>query len=320
MKKFNTNPAPKKNRADRFAKVGIVGLAVALTLSVTPLFGIGADAAFDSPSFCIKASGFDTFEGAAGGDGCRAPESVTVPDTITVNWTAPFSRFATGYDMFAIDSASEEARQIGVTGPGNPEGMVYLPTGGKSAGWTLELRSGGTPVARASVLPKDVAEKDDGGWVHGDVSIKFKPMPITVGVGTSIYAQQENATGTPTVEEFGWKVTDQSGAVVDRGTGQTSAGTQADLIRVSKKVVVPNPKKIGEVLPEELPQWQVEYTYRGKAYTTETGSFDHRLSDESMMIVGPTELKLYTLSANGTRLQLRAGQPDSTDRIRAELY
>lgn len=320
MKKTETTHASKTTRAPRLALVATFGTILAIALSITPLLGIGADAAFDSPSFCIKASGFETFEGTAGGNGCKTPERVSVPDTITVNWTAPFSRFVTDYDMFVIDSASNEARQIGVTAPGNPAGMVYLSTSGKSAGWTLELRSGGTPVARASVLPKDVDEKDDGGWVHGDVSIKFKTMPITVEVGTSIYAEQENETGTPTAEEFGWKVTDQSGAVVDRGTGQTSNGTQADLIRVSKKVVVPNPKKIGEVLPEELPQWQVEYTYRGKAYTTETGSFDHRLSDESMMIVSPTELKLYTLSANGTRLQLRAGQPDSTDRIRAELY
>jgi hypothetical protein len=320
--KKTTNLAPKTGSRARWPKVGIVGAALALAVSVTPLLGTSADAALDTPGFCMKATGFDgSFEGAAGGKACEPSpvvKPVAVADLITVSYTAPLGKFArVDYGIFATDDLTKETRQVGDLSSGP---MIYLSTSGKSAGWTFELRAGDEAVARAKLLPASVKEVDEGGWVHGDASLAFKPLPITVDLSTSLYAELENSTGTPTVEDFGWKISDQRGKTVDQGTGKTSAGSSADKIRISKTVVVEQPAKIAELSSGELPKWSVSYTYRGETYTVPLTAFDLNLSDETQAVKSPTHLQGYNLSTNGTRLLLRAGDPTSTDRIRAELY
>jgi len=86
----NPNPAPKTERTSRTAKIAVVGAAVALALSVTPLFGTNASAngGVDQGA-CVRASTeegkFVGEAGACGGSDAQpiASETPTAPFALT---------------------------------------------------------------------------------------------------------------------------------------------------------------------------------------------------------------------------------------------
>jgi hypothetical protein len=81
------NPAPKTSGRDRWLKVGIVGALLALTVSVTPLFGSQADAVGGATGACIQAE-FDSGKYTSLQGGCGGGDSQPVPSEVP---TVPFA-------------------------------------------------------------------------------------------------------------------------------------------------------------------------------------------------------------------------------------
>jgi hypothetical protein len=115
-KTTNPNPSPKTENTHRVAKFGLVGAAVALALSLTPLLGVGASAETSiGPSSCVRAvSDSGKFVGSS--DGCKvnlgeptAPEGSTPVAECSDADDAVASALATIQAQLArVDGASEQ--------------------------------------------------------------------------------------------------------------------------------------------------------------------------------------------------------------------
>lgn len=291
-------------------KVAIIGsVGVALALLVAPLSLASAGGGF-GPSACIQASGFDgEFIGHAGGCRDGAVKPVPVADTVIASYDMPWGWRHGTADIFAIDSMSGKETQISQTGDG--AGVAYLQTGGSSTGWTIEARIGGEPVAQTLVKPSEVNEVDDGGWTHGEASVKLEPLPTQVEVTTSVYAEPKDNDHRNQPESFKWKIVDSSEKLVASGTGMT--GYEATKQVVSKTLTIEKPRQVGVVDTTQLPKWTVSYEFDGIVYSTGPVAMMETRSAQN----GPVLFRDYGLSYNGTRLtQSSAVAP----RVQAQTY
>lgn len=292
----------------RFAFVGAA--AVGLAILVSTFSFASADGGF-GPSACIEATGFDgEFVGHAGGCKPAVEEPVTVPDTITTNYSMSYGWTDGEADIFVVDKASGREMQIDRTGSGS--GMGYLQTGGSSSGWVVEARISGEPVARTTLKPSEVREVDEGGWVHGDARVELIPLSSSVEVVTSVFAERKNNDARSEAEPFNWKILDSEGKTTASGSGTT--GDETTKQAVSWAVTVQAPKKVGAVESSELPRYEVVYELGGETFRTSALSV---MQTNTSADSTPLRFRGYGLSYNGTRLTQSSAE---APRIKAEAY
>lgn len=173
MKKSITNPSlTAVTKRDRWLKIGVVGVALALAVSVTPLLGAQADAARSETGACIQAESasgkFLSFHGSCG-DGDARPVTNETP-------AAPFALICKSPGYKAIEttwSASPDQDQmyrVEVRSYGDEWKLAKsVPTAGYSA-------DGRTLLA---LLGKDANGEDVGATYSGQLRVVYDTQGTT---------------------------------------------------------------------------------------------------------------------------------------------
>lgn len=192
MKKSTTNPSPAgATKRDRWLKIGVVGVALALAVSVTPLLGTQADAAKSETGACIQAESdsgkFLSLHGSCG-DGDARPAPSEAP-------AAPFALICKSPDYRAIEttwpasSKQDQMYRVEVRSYGGEWKLAKsVPTTGYSA-------DGRTLLA---LLGKNANGEDVGATYSGQLRVVYDTQGAT-RISTPIWFSMTTTVTAPSI-------------------------------------------------------------------------------------------------------------------------